>query len=83
MSMVIHKKPGVAVILSLLIPGLGQIYCGYFPRGFIFLLMNFFSGLTFAVQGRIAILIAVPVLVVAMFDAYFLAKRVNAVENSK
>ncbi|MCL4474411.1 MAG: hypothetical protein M1539_06940 [Actinobacteria bacterium] len=81
--MAMQKKPCVAVIFNFPISGMGQIYCGYFPRGFIFLLLNFFSGSTFAVQGRIAIVIAVPVLVVAMLDAYFLAKRINAVENSK
>ena len=78
-----HKNPGVAVALSFILPVLGQIYCGDFPRGFIFILINFFSGLMRAVRGWISLLIALPVLVVAMVDAYKLARRINASDISK
>lgn len=76
-----RKNPGIATVLSFIFPGLGQMYCGNFPRGFIFMLLGVFSSLAFATLGKPGLLITFPVVAMAMRDAYDLAKRINAGEN--
>ena len=43
------KSPGVAAVISLFIPGGGQMYAGYVTRGFIILGAYFLAGIIFAV----------------------------------
>ncbi len=69
------KSPEVAAILSFLIVGLGQIYCGRIARGIIFF-----------VVGIVCILLAILIIGIPLalvwwiwnvVDAYRLAKRIN------
>lgn len=77
----------LAVLLSLVMPGLGQIYCGRLKRG---LVLNFLNILPLPIilglfslsdspalmQMAIALLLAsVTVLLIAIFDSAFLANR--------
>jgi signal peptidase I len=77
----------LAVLLSLIMPGLGQIYCGRFKRG---LVLNFLSILPlpiiialFSLSNSpalmliaiVLILASLMVLLVAIFDSAFLANR--------
>ena len=38
-----RRKPWLAAILSLLAPGLGQYYCGYFCKGAVFFAFALFA----------------------------------------
>ena len=50
-------SPGVAVILALLIPGLGQTYKGQFAQGFFFFaICLFFSAVGLAAQNAVPFL---------------------------
>lgn len=70
-----HKSPGMAMVLSLLFTGAGQVYCGKVGRGIAFFLAAVFSAvLILAVIG----LILLPIIWIwAMVDAYQLAIRQN------
>jgi len=45
------RQPIIATILSLIVPGLGQIYNGQFIKGIIFFLISFLSPLLLALAG--------------------------------
>ncbi len=64
-----QKSVGLAVVLSFLIPGLGQIYAGKTGRGLAFL-VGFFIGLLFFLPGVI-------IWIFGMIDANNIAKRYN------
>lgn len=70
------KSPEVAAILSFLIMGLGQIYCGEVGRGILF----FVVGIVCAFLA--AFVIGIPLTLAwwiwNIVDAYRLAKRINA-----
>lgn len=82
-----RRRPWVAVVLSLVMPGLGHAYCGRFPRGLVFLFVCFVpimllqAGRVFelfgsVIVGVIALLIAAPLIhIVATIDSYYVAKR--------
>jgi signal peptidase I len=83
-----HKRrPWAALILSLIMPGLGHIYSGRFLKGLVFLFLCFIpitllqAGMIFEVLevgliGVFALLTAVPVIhLVAIVDSYYVAKR--------
>ena len=80
------RQPGLAVILSLLYPGLGQLYCGKFVRALILNLINSSLVLTslyfiaFVYPARITLsiyfaLAAVALTIYIILDAYRLAKN--------
>ncbi len=70
------KSPGVAVVLSFFITGLGQLYNGQIGKGIAFLLACFISVLLmWAVIG----FLTTPILWIwGMVDAYKTAERMNA-----
>ena len=70
-----HKSTGVAVLLSLLLTGAGQVYCGRVGRGIAF----FFAGLFSAMMIFVLVgLILLPIVWIwAAIDAGNLAKRQN------
>jgi hypothetical protein len=70
-----RRSPGLAAFLSLL-PGLGQMYSGQLTKGVILLIAFFaLSGIT-SQQHEFGLFI--PVLILwNMFDAYWMARRIN------
>ena len=78
-----HKSAGLAFLLSLLLPGVGQLYCNKIPRGFTTL--GFFAGsvaLVFAGETDSArgngVLVALVLWLFAFLDAYFTALEINS-----
>jgi len=77
-----HKSAGLAFLLSVLAPGLGQLYCGKFLRGG-FTLGVMIAAIAF-VLGRtepffdIAIVVAFALWLFSFVDAYFTADEINA-----
>lgn len=71
-----HKSGGIAVLLSLLLTGAGQIYCGKVGRGIAFFFAAVFAWVTlFFIIGFILL----PAVVIwAAVDAANLANRHNA-----
>lgn len=74
-----RKDPGMALVMSMVVPGLGQMYNGEMIKGFIIL---FFS-VVFMV-GAFAIILPIIICILiwlfGMFDAYNRAKEINAEE---
>lgn len=69
------KSPGIALILSLLIPGVGQMYNGEIGKGILILLIAIISiplALVF-----IGFLTYIAVWIYGMIDAYEGAHRIN------
>ena len=71
-----HKSPGVAVLLSLLLTGAGQIYCGKAGRGIAFFCAGVFAWVT--LFFLIGFILLPAVWIWAAVDAASLAKRQNA-----
>jgi TM2 domain-containing membrane protein YozV len=65
-------KPGTAAVLSLLIPGVGQIYNGDFLRGIFWLIIT--PGFWIGTAG----LFGWPFHLIAAYTAYHRANRKNA-----
>ncbi|MDE1824843.1 MAG: SHOCT domain-containing protein [Candidatus Micrarchaeota archaeon] len=76
-----QKSSGIAVILSFLIPGLGQIYNGQIGKGILFIFLSIVFGL------MSIILIGIPLYLIlwvyGMYDAYRIAEATNSNTNSK
>ena len=86
------KEPLVAVMLTLLLPGLGQMYAGKVTRGIIFLLINvllvigmilYFMNPVTPVYGFMLALIpaAIAFGLFMMIDAYLCARQYNHANN--
>jgi TM2 domain-containing membrane protein YozV len=71
-----HKSTGVAVLLSLLLTGAGQVYCGRVGRGVAFFCGAVFSWIT--LFFLIGFLLLPAVVIWAAVDAASLANRHNA-----
>jgi TM2 domain-containing membrane protein YozV len=70
------KNPGIATVLSLFVPGAGQVYNGQIFKGIMLILAMMVSyGLTFLLIGFIS---APIVWIYAMVDANKTANRINA-----
>jgi TM2 domain-containing membrane protein YozV len=69
------KSPGLAAVLSFLIPGLGQIYCGKIGKGILFLVLAIVSAVL--IIFLIGIPIYIIVWVINILDAHKTAKRIN------
>jgi TM2 domain-containing membrane protein YozV len=72
------KNTGIAAIASFVIPGLGQIYCGEIGRGIMIFIGFVISCLL--IMLIIGIIIAPLFWVWNVYDAYTLAKKINAGE---
>jgi TM2 domain-containing membrane protein YozV len=70
------KSPGLAAVLSFLIPGLGQIYCGKIGKGILFLVLAIVSAVLIIIF-LIGIPIYIIVWVINILDAHKTAKRIN------
>lgn len=70
------KNPGVAAVLSVLLPGLGQIYNGDIGRGLIIILILFplFVLLFFVLIG---IPLFIALYIWSIYDAYKTAENLN------
>jgi TM2 domain-containing membrane protein YozV len=69
----VDKSPGVAILLSFLIPGVGQFYCGESKKGGIMLAVYLLSWMTaFFVIGWAGLVV---VWIWSMIDAYNIASR--------
>jgi signal peptidase I len=86
------KEPLVSLLLSLVLPGLGQIFAGKLIKGAIFFLavisLNLGLALYFlnpatkiTVFGFAAVLISLGIICFAAIDAYFSAKKYNSGHN--
>lgn len=69
------KSPILAVILSFLIPGLGQFYNGHGEKGIILFIAALISA--FLILFIIGTILYLVVWVFAIFDAYDSADRIN------
>jgi len=76
-----HKSAGLAFLLSLLIPGTGQLYCGKIPRGLTTLgfwiagVIAMFASGTARGNGMV---LAFVLWVFSFLDAYFTATEINS-----
>lgn len=70
------KSSGLAAVLSLILPGVGQIYNGQILKGIILIIIDAINGaLMFVLIGFITWPITV---LYAVYDAYKTAERINA-----
>jgi len=70
-----YKDPSIAVILSFLVCGLGQIYNGQYAKGFTLMI---FYGIAWWLTVIVIGFLIVPILwITGMVDAYQSAKRIN------
>ena len=70
------KSVGIAVLLSLVIPGAGQIYLGKVKRGIILFILAFISAILCGIL--IGFLLLPIVYIYSIYDAYKSAKDYNA-----
>ncbi|MHC4119536.1 MAG: signal peptidase I [Planctomycetota bacterium] len=82
-----RRRPWLAVVLSLIMPGLGHTYSGRFPRGLVFLFVCFVpimllqAGRIFelfgpVLLGVVVLLTAAPLIhIVATIDSYYIARH--------
>jgi TM2 domain-containing membrane protein YozV len=69
-----HRNPGLAAVLSVVIPGIGQIYNGDFLRGVFWLIVT--PGFWIGTGGTLGWVCHV----IAAYTAYHRARRKNASE---
>ena len=69
------KNPTLAMLLSFLIPGLGQIYNGQVAKGILFIVAQVINALLMAIF--IGFITGIAVLIWAMYDAYKTAEAIN------
>ena len=76
---VARRRPLVAVLLSFLSGGLGQVYCGRIARGLVLMLLSEGLGPFRWSTGAISAAFALPTLVwlYAVIDAFLLARRTD------
>jgi TM2 domain-containing membrane protein YozV len=65
------KNPALACFLSVLWPGLGQVYNGQTMKAFCFMIIALVTVL-------IALYVSLPFFIYAAYDAYSTAKKVNS-----
>jgi hypothetical protein len=81
-----HKSAGLALLLSLILPGAGQLYCGKSFRGGMTLSFSLVgAALCFMrqqpnLQGT-GVLLVVVLYVFSFLDAYFTAMEINSAED--
>ena len=75
-----HKSPRLAGWLSIILPGVGQIYCGRIGRGLMYPLLFLVSIIVMAEtnpSGGICLLVLIAIPILSCLDARSLAKRCN------
>ena len=83
-----HKSAGLALLLSLILPGAGQLYCGKSFRGGVTLCFSLVGAvLCFmrqqpTLQGE-GILLVVVLWVFSFLDAYFTATEINSAQDAQ
>lgn len=70
-----EKSPGIAALLSFLIPGAGQIYNGELGKGILLFILAVISGIL--VWVVVGCLTSPLIWLIAIVDAYSSAKRIN------
>lgn len=73
-----RKSPWAALLLSVLIPGLGHFYVGKSQRGLLILLVSIMSLGTGLFAIPMVLSVAILIWAVALVDAYGSAKEYNA-----
>lgn len=68
-----QKDPGIAAVASFFVPGLGQVYNGQIAKGIILGIVT----IALAITG-IGLLIAIPMWIWLVYDAYKTAEQTNA-----
>lgn len=63
-----QKSPGLALFLSCLFPGVGEMYCGQVAKGIV-LLLAFYLTVGFG--------LGVVIWIISMIDAYKIAEKIN------
>ncbi|MFA5863261.1 MAG: signal peptidase I [Phycisphaerae bacterium] len=82
------RQPSIAVMLSLVMPGLGHIYCGKLVKGLVLAFLAGIPALMFFTAMATQVSVRMPILIIALFwllaitiivvvDSYRLAKRVK------
>jgi len=69
-----QKNPVIALVLSLLISGVGQMYNGHWKKGVLLLIVYIVLWIVFWP-------LAVIVWIFGMYDAYTMARKINTGEN--
>ena len=70
-----HRMPIVALVLSMIIPGLGQIYNDQTRKGIILIIVNIISAILILIA--FGLILTFMVWVYAMYDAYKTAQALN------
>lgn len=84
-----YRDPFLAILFSCLVPGLGQVYCGYPKRGILFLLffLSINGYIFWAVFNPfyvtdpslyVFLFLDMSLTMIIIFDGFFCAKRINA-----
>jgi len=68
------KSPVVSIILSFILPGLGDIYCGSWIKGIIFFALVFLSFILMFAAG-IGFFLYVPVWICGLISAWLSANK--------
>jgi hypothetical protein len=77
-----HKSPPIALVLSLLLPGAGHLYCGKRSTG-VWTMVFFVIAVAVAVFGQpnvvkaLGLIYAIPIYIFAGLDARFTAREAN------
>ena len=83
-----QKSAGLAFLLSLLIPGAGQFYCGKTARGWIvlgiwlFAMLLIFTGRTATAHGY-GMIFGLEMWTFSFLDSYFTAAEINAGQDAQ
>lgn len=72
-----NKSESTAVLLSFLIPGIGQIYAGNTERGAIMIILSIMFGFISMATGGVFLLIQIPYWIWGMVDAADQARKSN------
>ena len=69
------KSPVLALVLSVIIPGLGHFYIGKVEKGVILLVSAIISG--FLILIGIGVILYIIVLIYAVYDSFTTAEKIN------
>ncbi len=75
------KNPGVAAVLSFIIPGMGHVYNGRIFQG-VFLLFLYLCALA-SITVFVGFILAPLIWIISIFDAYRDAERINRLSLKK
>ena len=76
--MVKRKSLWVAILLQLIIAGLGHIYLGRFLRGAIFILVDLLTSYIYFQEESIpALILSIIITIIAIYDSYKIANEMS------